>query len=63
MDKKNIFNRILSGIGFLLVTFASALFVYSLVIGVYEMKEIIGWKFLWIIPGVIVAYIIGWLLE
>ena len=63
MIKEKIVSRILIGTGFLGVAFVSILFVYSLVIGVYEMKEIIGWKFLWIIPVVIVAYTIGWLIE
>ena len=60
---KKIVSRILSGIGLLCVAFVLILFAYLLGVALYETKEITGWKFLWIIPGVIVAYIIGWFLE
>jgi hypothetical protein len=60
---KKIVSRILVGVGFLCVIFVSILFGYSFIVALHEMTEILGWKFLWIIPGVIVAYIIGWLLE
>ena len=63
MNKVKIVDRILLGVGFLCVIFVSILFGYSFVVALYEMTEILGWKSLWIIPGVILAYIIGWLLE
>jgi len=61
---KKIVSRILSGIGLLCVAFVLILFAYLLGVAIYETKEITGCEsILWIIPGVIVAYIIGWLLE
>jgi len=63
MDMGKIISRILSGIGLLGVAFVSILFLYSFAVALYEIKEITGWEFPWILLIIIVAYIIGGLLE